>query len=116
MAKLEKSVRIAGQSRTELGADLKTQYEQGASVRELARATGRSYGFIHAVLTEAQVPLRGRGLPGTTDPPHSPVKCPVTSAPLPLPVQAQQQCGYLVPDRPAMVTCRRGGEESVFGE
>ena len=66
MAKLEKSVRIAGQSRTQLGADLKTQYEQGASIRELARATGRSYGFIHAVLTEAQVPLHGRGLPGTT--------------------------------------------------
>ena len=65
MAKLEKSVRIAGQSRTQLGADLKTQYEQGASIRELARATGRSYGFIHAVLTEAQEPLRGRGLPGT---------------------------------------------------
>ncbi len=65
MAKLEKSVRIAGQSRTQLAADLKTQYEQGASIRELARATGRSYGFIHAVLTEAQVPLRGRGLPGT---------------------------------------------------
>ncbi len=65
MAKLEKSVRIAGQSRTQLAADLKTQYEQGASIRELARATGRSYGFIHAVLTEAQEPLRGRGLPGT---------------------------------------------------
>ncbi len=65
MAKLEKSVRIAGQSRTQLAADLKTQYEQGASIRELARATGRSYGFIHAVLTEAQVSLRGRGLPGT---------------------------------------------------
>jgi len=65
VAKLEKSVRIAGQSRTQLAADLKTQYEQGASIRELARATGRSYGFIHAVLTEAQVPLRGRGLPGT---------------------------------------------------
>jgi hypothetical protein len=66
VAELNKSVRIVGQSRTHLGADLKTQYEQGASIRELTRATGRSYGFIHAVLTEAQVPLRGRGLPGTT--------------------------------------------------
>ncbi len=65
MAKLEKSVRIAGQSRTQLGADLKTQYEQGASIRELTRATGRSYGFIHAVLTEAQAPLRGRGAPNS---------------------------------------------------
>ncbi len=61
MAKLERSVRIAGQSRTQLAADLKAQYEQGASIRELARATGRSSGFIHDVLTEAQVPLRGRG-------------------------------------------------------
>jgi len=65
VAKLEKSVRIAGQSRTQLGADLKTQYEQGASIRELTRATGRSYGFIHAVLTEAQAPLRGRGAPNS---------------------------------------------------
>ncbi len=65
MAKLEKSVRIAGQSRTQLAADLKTQYEQGASIRELTRATGRSYGFIHAVLTEAQAPLRGRGAPNS---------------------------------------------------
>ena len=63
MAKLERSVRIAGQSRTQLAADLKAQYEQGASIRELARATGRSSGFIHDVLTEAQVPLRGRGRP-----------------------------------------------------
>ncbi len=65
MAKLEKSVRIAGQSRTQLAADLKTQYEQGASIRELTRATGRSYGFIHAVLTEAQAPLRGRDAPNS---------------------------------------------------
>jgi hypothetical protein len=63
VAKLEKRVRIAGQSRTQLTADLKAQYEQGASIRELTRATGRSYGFIHDVLIEAQVPLRGRGRP-----------------------------------------------------
>ncbi len=60
---LERRVRIAGQSRTQLAADLKAQYEQGASIRELTRATGRSYGFIHDVLIEAQVPLRGRGRP-----------------------------------------------------
>jgi len=54
VAKLEKSVRIAGQSRTQLAADLKAQYEQGASIRELTRATGRSYGFIHDVLIEAR--------------------------------------------------------------
>jgi len=65
VAKLEKGVRIAGESRTQLAADLKAQYEQGASIRELTRTTGRSYGFIHQVLSEAQVPLRDRGRPDT---------------------------------------------------
>ena len=60
---LGKSVRITGESRAQLAADLKAQYEQGASIRELTRTTGRSYGFIHQVLSEAQVPLRGRGRP-----------------------------------------------------
>jgi len=63
MAKLGKSVRITGESRAQLAADLKAQYEQGASIRELTETTGRSYGFIHLVLSEAQVPLRGRGRP-----------------------------------------------------
>jgi len=60
---LGKSVRITGESRAQLAADLKAQYEQGASIRELTRTTGRSYGFIHQVLSETQVPLRGRGHP-----------------------------------------------------
>jgi len=63
MAKLGKSVHIAGEARAQLAADLKAQYEQGASIRELTRTTGRSYGFIHQVLSETQVPLHGRGRP-----------------------------------------------------
>jgi len=63
MAKLGKSVRTTGESRAQLAADLKAQYEQGASIRELTETTGRSYGFIHQVLSETQVPLRGRGRP-----------------------------------------------------
>ncbi len=35
----------------------------GKSIRELTTTTGRSYGFIHQVLSEAKVPLRGRGRP-----------------------------------------------------
>jgi len=57
----EKGIRIAGESRTQLAADLKEQYEQGASIRALAQTTGRSYGFVHQLLTEAQVTLQGRG-------------------------------------------------------
>ncbi|MFD6213519.1 helix-turn-helix domain-containing protein, partial [Nocardia salmonicida] len=42
-------------------SQLKKQYEAGASIRSLARSTGRSYGFIHNVLVESHVELRGRG-------------------------------------------------------
>ena len=69
MAKLGKSVRITGESRAQLAADLKAQYEQGASICELTRTTGRSYGFIHQVLSEAQVPCVVGGAPGTAGPP-----------------------------------------------
>ncbi len=77
MAKLGKSVRITGESRAQLAADLKAQYEQGASIRELTRTTGRSYGFIHQVLSEAQVPLRGRGRPWHRRTTPRPTECPV---------------------------------------
>ena len=33
----------------------------GASIRDLASETGRSYGFVHRMLSEAGVALRGRG-------------------------------------------------------
>ncbi|MEZ5186377.1 MAG: helix-turn-helix domain-containing protein [Candidatus Nanopelagicales bacterium] len=38
-----------------------SQYGQGASIRSLAAETGRSYGFIHRLLTESETTLRGRG-------------------------------------------------------
>ena len=53
--------RITGTARDKLGADLKRKYEKGASIRALAEATGRSYGFVHRVLSETGVQLRGRG-------------------------------------------------------
>jgi lambda repressor-like predicted transcriptional regulator len=36
-------------------------YRNGATIRQLARQTGRSYGFIHRVLTENGVQFRQRG-------------------------------------------------------
>ncbi|KUJ40925.1 transcriptional regulator [Streptomyces rimosus subsp. rimosus] len=45
----------------ELAADLKEKYDSGASIRALAEETGRSYGFVHRVLSESGVTLRGRG-------------------------------------------------------
>jgi hypothetical protein len=57
----EKHVRIMGKNREKLSADLKKKYEKGASIRQLAESTGRSYGFVHRLLSESGVTLRGRG-------------------------------------------------------
>lgn len=59
--KLVKGARISGGQRDKLATDLKKQYENGKSIRELASQTGRSYGFVHRLLSESGVELRGRG-------------------------------------------------------
>jgi hypothetical protein len=58
---LRKGTRVTGEDRSKLAADLKSRYNAGESIRSLAVATGRSYGFIHRILTETGVTLRGRG-------------------------------------------------------
>lgn len=58
---IAKGQRIIGAARDEVGAMLKEKYEKGASIRALAASTGRSYGFVHRVLSEAGVTLRSRG-------------------------------------------------------
>ena len=61
MADLGKGRRVQGGERDKLANDLKKKYVAGASIRELAEAIGRSYGFVHRLLTESGVTLRGRG-------------------------------------------------------
>jgi predicted transcriptional regulator len=61
MVKVTKGTRISGAERERLAKTLRKSYEKGASLRELAGQTGRSYGFVHRVLTDAGVTLRGRG-------------------------------------------------------
>lgn len=61
MAELGKGRRVTGAERDKLSADLKKKYSSGASIRQLAESTGRSYGFVHRVLSESGVTLRGRG-------------------------------------------------------
>jgi hypothetical protein len=56
-----KGTRVTGADRTTMATDLKQRYDAGESIRALASATGRSYGFIHRILTETGVNLRGRG-------------------------------------------------------
>lgn len=61
MAELKKGARITGPNRNTLAVEVREQYENGHSIRELAQQHGRSYGFIHRLLSENEVSLRGRG-------------------------------------------------------
>ncbi len=54
-------VRVTGDDRSTLAADLKKRYEKGESIRLLAASSGRSYGFVHRILSESGTTLRGRG-------------------------------------------------------
>ena len=58
---LKKGTRVTGADRAKLASDLKKRYNSGESIRSLAASTGRSYGFIHRILSENGVALRGRG-------------------------------------------------------
>jgi predicted transcriptional regulator len=61
VADLKKGQRVTGAEREKLAADLRKQYEEGASIRVLAESSGRSYGFVHRILSESGTSLRGRG-------------------------------------------------------
>ena len=62
MAKaLAKGSRITGSQRTELASRYAKRYAAGESIRKIADDAGRSFGFVHGVLKEAGVDLRGRG-------------------------------------------------------
>ena len=56
-----RATRVTGEAREELTQDLVGRYGAGESIRELAASTGRSYGFVHRILVEGGVTLRGRG-------------------------------------------------------
>jgi hypothetical protein len=56
-----KSAWVAADDRVGLRRELRARYEAGASIRTLARETGRSYGFVWNLLTESGVTFRPRG-------------------------------------------------------
>ena len=58
---VKKGARITGADRAKLAGELTKKYSNGASIRALAEETGRSYGFVHRILTENDVNLRSRG-------------------------------------------------------
>ncbi len=58
---LKKGSRVTGAERDKLASELRKKYEGGQSIRTLAESTGRSYGFVHRILSENGATLRGRG-------------------------------------------------------
>ncbi|MBM7787360.1 helix-turn-helix domain-containing protein [Tenggerimyces flavus] len=58
---LKKGARVTGPQRNKLAADLRKKYDGGRSIRSIAEETGRSYGFVHRLLSESGVSLRSRG-------------------------------------------------------
>lgn len=61
MGELKKGSRVTGAERDKLAGELRRKYDAGASIRVLAESTGRSYGFVHRILSESGTTLRGRG-------------------------------------------------------
>jgi len=61
VAELKKGRRVTGMERDRLAGDLRRKYDSGESIRALAASTGRSYGFVHRILSESGANLRGRG-------------------------------------------------------
>lgn len=61
MAGMARATRVTGEAREALGQELAARYRAGDSIREISISTGRSYGFVHRLLSESGVQLRGRG-------------------------------------------------------
>ncbi|MGW7260606.1 helix-turn-helix domain-containing protein [Streptomyces sp. NPDC054834] len=58
---MQKGKWITGGARAQLAEAFAREYGEGRSIRAIAEAHGRSYGFVHRVLTEGGVRLRARG-------------------------------------------------------
>jgi hypothetical protein len=63
-------MRLLGQARADLAADLAAQYTDGKRIRQLVAATGRPYGTVRALVLEGGATLRRRGGPSPGMPPR----------------------------------------------
>jgi hypothetical protein len=61
LTNVKKGQRVIGAARDKLTVAVVGEYEKGRSIRNLAEWLGRSYGFVHRLLSESGVTLRGRG-------------------------------------------------------
>jgi transposase len=58
---LKKGVRVTGSDREKISSKVMSEYANGKSIRDIAAELGRSYGFVHRLLSESDQPLRSRG-------------------------------------------------------
>jgi transposase len=58
---VKKGARLTGDDREKMAKTVTSLYGQGKSIRDISAETGRSYGFVHRVLSESELTLRGRG-------------------------------------------------------
>lgn len=56
-------MRKSKKTRDQLVRELRSAYEGGASIRNLAASSGRSYGSVHSMLLESGTTMRSRGGP-----------------------------------------------------
>jgi len=56
-----KGARITGPERATLASQYAQRYAEGESIRSIAADAGRSFGFVHGILKESGIALRGRG-------------------------------------------------------
>jgi hypothetical protein len=61
MSQIAKGARVTGPARVALSDEISARYAGGESIRSIAQDTGRSYGFVHRLLSESETTLRGRG-------------------------------------------------------
>ena len=48
---VKKGARLTGDDRTRMTKTVTSLYREGKSIRDISAATGRSYGFVHRVLS-----------------------------------------------------------------
>jgi hypothetical protein len=61
MTTVKKGARLTGDDRAKMTKKVTALYREGKSIRDISTETGRSYGFVHRVLSESDLVLRGRG-------------------------------------------------------
>lgn len=58
---MRRGAKVVGPKRQALARTWREEYEAGNSLRSIAMANGRSYGFVRNVVMESGAPLRSRG-------------------------------------------------------